>query len=286
MSLLQSAHLGDAGSVSVDPNRQALVQWASGSLPTHCKKVQVHKYVTCLLCHTCLLTSYQFLVYQLSWYTFCCHLVMSVRRTTPEHAVKEIIVCVTHHDPCSACMLLICRQWAYVHTQCIADCSLTAWDSKPVASDNSWAWLMWFFRLFTHVVLCCTCRLSSNFREATKVVSQALPSSIPAGHVLLRVAFAGVNASDVNFSSGRYHPSIQQAQASLPFDAGFEAVGAVAAVGQQVSGSPCAVMQTTNMTHVHARLNYTSASVHYRNVSCLCMLCQPKCAPLAILRAM
>jgi len=69
-------------------------------------------------------------------------------------------------------------------------------------------------------------------------VSQPLPSSIPAGHVLLRLAFAGVNASDVNFSSGRYHPSVEQAQASLPFDAGFEAVGAVAAVGPQVSGTP------------------------------------------------
>ena len=77
----------------------------------------------------------------------------------------------------------------------------------------------------------------NNFREATRVVSQALPSSIPAGHVLLRLAFAGVNASDVNFSSGRYHASVEQAQASLPFDAGFEAVGAVAAVGPQVSGT-------------------------------------------------
>lgn len=80
------------------------------------------------------------------------------------------------------------------------------------------------------------CRLSSNFREATQVVSAALPSSIPAGHVLIRVAYAGVNASDVNFSAGRYQASIAEAQASLPFDAGFEAVGAVAAVGPQVSG--------------------------------------------------
>lgn len=79
-------------------------------------------------------------------------------------------------------------------------------------------------------------KLSNDFREATRVVSQALPSTIPAGHVLLRLAFAGVNASDVNFSSGRYHASVEQAQVSLPFDAGFEAVGAVAAVGPQVSG--------------------------------------------------
>ena len=68
------------------------------------------------------------------------------------------------------------------------------------------------------------------------MVSAALPSSIPPGHVLIRVAFAGVNASDVNFSAGRYQASIAEAQASLPFDAGFEAVGAVAAVGPQVSG--------------------------------------------------
>lgn len=68
------------------------------------------------------------------------------------------------------------------------------------------------------------------------MVSVALPSSIPAGHVLIRVAFAGVNASDVNFSAGRYQASIAEAQAALPFDAGFEAVGAVAALGPQVSG--------------------------------------------------
>ena len=69
-------------------------------------------------------------------------------------------------------------------------------------------------------------------------MSAALPSTIPAGHVLIRVAFAGVNASDVNFSAGRYQASIAEAQASLPFDAGFEAVGAIAAVGPQVSGGP------------------------------------------------
>lgn len=68
------------------------------------------------------------------------------------------------------------------------------------------------------------------------MLSAALPSSIPAGHVLIRVAYAGVNASDVNFSAGRYQASIAEAQASLPFDAGFEAVGAVAAVGPQVTG--------------------------------------------------
>ena len=80
------------------------------------------------------------------------------------------------------------------------------------------------------------CRLSNDFKEATEVVSQALPSSIPAGHVLMRIAFAGVNASDVNFTAGRYHGSIEAARAAMPLDAGFEAVGAIAAVGPQVTG--------------------------------------------------
>ena len=83
---------------------------------------------------------------------------------------------------------------------------------------------------------CACCRLSNDFRDATGVVSQALPSTIPAGHVLMRVAFAGVNASDVNFTAGRYHGSIEAAKAAMPLDAGFEAVGAIAAVGPQVSG--------------------------------------------------
>ena len=89
----------------------------------------------------------------------------------------------------------------------------------------------------TVVVRRLACRLSNNFREATRVVSQALPPSIPAGHVLVRIAFAGVNASDVNFTAGRYQTSIEQAQASLPFDAGFEGVGAVAALDPQTSGT-------------------------------------------------
>ena len=106
-------------------------------------------------------------------------------------------------------------------------CLLQSCVTSVYSLADALAWLGWN-----------ACRLSNDFREATRVVSQALPSNIPAGHVLLRLAFAGVNASDVNFSSGRYHASIEQAQASLPFDAGFEAVGAVAAVGPQVSGTP------------------------------------------------
>ena len=56
-----------------------------------------------------------------------------------------------------------------------------------------------------HEADCCraACRLSNNFQEATRLATQPMPSGPPAGHVLVRNAFAGVNASDINYSSGR-----------------------------------------------------------------------------------
>ncbi|KAK9812689.1 hypothetical protein WJX72_002127 [[Myrmecia] bisecta] len=78
-------------------------------------------------------------------------------------------------------------------------------------------------------------RLSDNFREATRVVSLPLPTAIPPGHVLVRRAYAGVNASDINFTAGRYFGSPKEAAKRLPFESGFESVGAVAAVGPAVT---------------------------------------------------
>ena len=67
------------------------------------------------------------------------------------------------------------------------------------------------------------------------MVEEALPSP-PPGHVLVRRAYAGVNASDVNFTSGRYFGSPEQSKKQLPFYAGFESVGIVAALGSGVRG--------------------------------------------------
>ena len=50
--------------------------------------------------------------------------------------------------------------------------------------------------------------------------------------------YTGRNASDVNFSAGRYFGGAKQAASKLPFDAGFESVGAVAAVGSGVKLQP------------------------------------------------
>eukprot|EP00898_Chlorokybus_atmophyticus_P007525 jgi/Chlat1/7774/Chrsp66S07236 len=77
--------------------------------------------------------------------------------------------------------------------------------------------------------------LSSDFRRATQLVTVSLHP--PAGkNVLIKVLFAGVNASDVNYSAGRYFKNRSEALQRLPFDAGFEAVGVVAAVGPDVKG--------------------------------------------------
>ncbi|KAG2703584.1 hypothetical protein I3760_06G145500 [Carya illinoinensis] len=89
--------------------------------------------------------------------------------------------------------------------------------------------------------------LSHNFRNATCIVSTPLRLPIKPNHVLVKIIYAGVNASDVNFSSGRYFSGQNKDQgSSLPFDVGFEAVGIIAAVGDSVTdltiGTPAAVM--------------------------------------------
>lgn len=105
------------------------------------------------------------------------------------------------------------------------------------------------------------------------MVSEALPSTLPAGHVLMRVAYAGVNASDVNFTAGRYHGSIEAARAAMPLDAGFEAVGAIAAVGQQVTGA--ALLNLGFVAHNCAfELSCTICSLLICKLSGLLILCR------------
>lgn len=70
-----------------------------------------------------------------------------------------------------------------------------------------------------------------RFREAVSVVSVPTPTPGP-GQVLVRTRYAGINASDVNATAGRYESAPKQ----LPFDLGFESVGEVVAVGPDVQG--------------------------------------------------
>lgn len=89
--------------------------------------------------------------------------------------------------------------------------------------------------------------LSHNFRSATRIVRTELRLPLKPDHVLLKVIYAGVNASDVNFSSGRYFSGNGKDVTSLlPMDSGFEAVGIIAAIGDAVrnlkTGMPAAIM--------------------------------------------
>ncbi|XP_066399552.1 uncharacterized protein [Miscanthus floridulus] len=89
--------------------------------------------------------------------------------------------------------------------------------------------------------------LSHNFRNATRLERVRLRLPIELHSALVKIIYAGVNASDVNFSSGRYFSANgKEAASHLPFDAGFEAVGIVASVGDSVKhikvGTPVALM--------------------------------------------
>ncbi|KAL0908656.1 hypothetical protein M5K25_023161 [Dendrobium thyrsiflorum] len=88
--------------------------------------------------------------------------------------------------------------------------------------------------------------LTHNFRSATKIVRTQLSLPIKSQHALVKIIYAGVNASDVNYSSGRYFSgNTKEVAKRLPFDAGFEAVGLIAAVGKHVDlrvGTPVALL--------------------------------------------
>lgn len=72
--------------------------------------------------------------------------------------------------------------------------------------------------------------LSTKFSEAVKVQTAKLPTP-GRGQLLVRCKYAGVNASDINFTAGRYSPGVKP-----PFDTGFEGLGRVVALGEDCGG--------------------------------------------------
>ncbi|KAG8340743.1 Alcohol dehydrogenase GroES like domain [Trypanosoma vivax] len=71
--------------------------------------------------------------------------------------------------------------------------------------------------------------LSSNFRHATEIVSAAFPDKLKPTELLVKNYYVGINASDINFTAGRYKPDVQ-----VPFDCGFEALGEIIAIGSNI----------------------------------------------------
>ncbi|KAM3873647.1 prostaglandin reductase 3-like [Diretmus argenteus] len=72
-------------------------------------------------------------------------------------------------------------------------------------------------------------KLSPNFKEAVSLQTGPVPTPGD-GDLLVRNRFVGINASDINYSAGRYDPSVKP-----PFDAGFEGIGEVVGLGLSAS---------------------------------------------------
>lgn len=74
-------------------------------------------------------------------------------------------------------------------------------------------------------------KLTHNFREAAEIITCDLKPPT-AGQVLVKTKYAGVNASDINFTAGRYKHATKP-----PILLGFEGVGRIVQVGPGVGGS-------------------------------------------------
>lgn len=73
-------------------------------------------------------------------------------------------------------------------------------------------------------------KLSTSFRECTSIVTVPLPNDIRPTEVIVLNKWAGINASDINYTAGVYKPGMKP-----PFECGFEALGQVVGVGEKVT---------------------------------------------------
>lgn len=84
--------------------------------------------------------------------------------------------------------------------------------------------------------------LGTKFKEVVKIQTYNTPRPKP-GELLVRARYAGINASDVNWTAGRYTPGVKP-----PFDTGMEGIGEVVQVGEDCSqyrpGDSVAYMQS------------------------------------------
>lgn len=69
-----------------------------------------------------------------------------------------------------------------------------------------------------------------KFRQSTHIETCPYPTSIKPTEVVVRNVFAGINASDINFTAGTYKKGVQP-----PFDCGFESIGRIVQCGEGVA---------------------------------------------------
>lgn len=72
-------------------------------------------------------------------------------------------------------------------------------------------------------------KLGTNFAECTEIVAETI-NDPEATQLRVKITAVGINASDINFTSGRYSAG----KAKVPFDCGFEGIGTVSAVGSDL----------------------------------------------------
>ena len=86
-------------------------------------------------------------------------------------------------------------------------------------------------------------KLTNDFEAATQIDNvnfQDLLSRLKTGQVIVKYDFVGINASDINFTAGRYDPTLKP-----PFDCGFEGLGTIVVRDGKSAyklGQPVAVM--------------------------------------------
>ncbi|RLN02428.1 hypothetical protein BBI17_005692 [Phytophthora kernoviae] len=80
----------------------------------------------------------------------------------------------------------------------------------------------------TYRELLCT-KLSTNFREATEIVTHSELPKASAGHVVVKNKYLGVNATDINVTNGVFNEN------PPPFGTGLDAAGTVVEVGPDVT---------------------------------------------------
>lgn len=71
--------------------------------------------------------------------------------------------------------------------------------------------------------------LSTDFRKSCQIVTSNVPQ-LKAKEVLVKARYAGINATDINVTAGRYAPN-----QPTPFDVGLEGVGEIVEVGSDLS---------------------------------------------------
>ncbi|KAJ3329343.1 Prostaglandin reductase 3 [Blyttiomyces sp. JEL0837] len=98
-------------------------------------------------------------------------------------------------------------------------------------------------------------KLSNKFEEAARletVSTEKLIEGLKPTQVIIRNHYLAINASDTNFTAGRYDPRVQP-----PFDCGFEGLGEIVALGATAAkkfqlGQPVATMSYGAFTELQA----------------------------------